>query len=348
MQRLTVDRAGGIHVSRTFAVVFGGIKQGSGAAAGPALSREFADGSFVQVKGVYSVRQFKLLQGRYDSRRFFHNRLSASTRVRWQDAPELSLYRLGPDSPNLRVEYSERRNEWSGALTVPLRARWVLLGGAGVERYATSGGWLDAGEDEIPNDVPQAPGLGTRPWFLHSFVELVQDSRLSPDFSRSGRLLDAAVHDYQDQHDGTQSFRRVTLAAYQLIPLWRERASFGFGGSAWLSAAGDGHEVPFFLMPTLGGGNYLRGYSSYRFRDRHALLLAAEYRWAAHPMVDLAAIYEAGTVSSTVHGMSLAKMAQSAGGGVRVHTKRSGVLRADLARGRDGFKLAFGVGVGRS
>jgi hemolysin activation/secretion protein len=106
--------------------------------------------------------------------------------------------------------------------------------------------------------------------------------------------------------------------------------------------------VPFFLMPTLGGGDYLRGYSSYRFRDRNALLLQAEYRWAVHPMLDVAGLYEAGTVSPTVHGLRIKDMAQSVGGGIRVHSKTSGLLRVDLARGRDGLKLAFGVGLGAS
>src|SRR4051812_13962066 len=202
LQRLTVDRAGGLHVTRTFAVVFGGIKQGSGAAAGPAVSHDFADGSFVQGKGLYSVRQFKLLQARYDSRPFSRRRIVASTRVRWQDAPELSLYRLGPESPNLRAEFSERRSEWSGVLKAPLPAGTALLGGIGLERYATSGGWIDRGEDETLNEIPQTPGLGTRPSFVHAFAEVVQDSRISPDVSRTGRLLDAALHEYRDEHDG--------------------------------------------------------------------------------------------------------------------------------------------------
>lgn len=348
LRALKFDRGGGLLLAKTFGIVFGGIKQGSGAAAGPAVSREFDNGAYVQLKGVYSVRSFKLLQARYDVQPLLGKRLVLSTRVRWQDAPELSLYRLGPDAPNLRAEYSERKTEWSGVARVALAPKIVVLGGTGVERYATDGGWIDRGEDETLNGVPQTPGLGTRPWFLHSFAEIVQDSRLSPDFSRTGRLLDAAVHNYYDGHDGQQSFQRVTLAAYQLVPTWHERGALGFGARAWLSGTGDGHEVPFFLMPTLGGGDYLRGYSSYRFRDRNALLLQAEYRWAVHKMVDVAGLYEAGTVSSTPAGLSLKNMAQSAGGGIRVHTQTSGLLRVDLARGSDGFKVAFGVGIGGS
>src|SRR5262245_2595196 len=60
--KVKVDQAGGIHFTKHFAVVFGGIKQGSSIAVGPAVSWEFKDGGFLQIKGGYSVRQFKLLQ----------------------------------------------------------------------------------------------------------------------------------------------------------------------------------------------------------------------------------------------------------------------------------------------
>ena len=38
-------------------------------------------------------------------------------------------------------------------------------------------------------------------------------------------------------------------------------------------------DVPYFLMPSVGGGDSLRAYSSFRFRDRHSLLLQGEFRW---------------------------------------------------------------------
>jgi hypothetical protein len=180
LRNMKVDQAGGLHFTKHFSVVFGGIKQGSGMAIGPAVSHLFEDGSYVQVKGVYSIRNFKLLQGRYDSRPFAGKRLTVSSRGRWQDAPTLALYRLGTDSPNLRAEYSERRIEWSGVVRAGVGAKSVLLAGTGIERYATSGGWVDASEDDLP-DVPQTPGLGARPWLVHTFTEFLYHTRLWAD-----------------------------------------------------------------------------------------------------------------------------------------------------------------------
>jgi hypothetical protein len=352
LEKVRIDRGGGIHLSSHFAVVFGGIKQGSGPAAGPAVSWEPASGEFIQLKAGYSWNRFQLLQARFDSRPFFGKRSTFSTRLRWQDAPHLSLYRSGPDSPNRRVEFGERKTEGSGALNTVIGSTTLAVG-SGLERYSSDSGWIDPGEDEVLGEVPVTPGLGTRPWFVHSFVSASIDTRLSRDFSRTGRLLEVGVHDYRDEQNGSQSFGELELSAAQLLPTGRQgeshaefRGALGLFAHAWLTHTSDGRSVPFFLMPTLGGGTYLRAYSGYRYRDRNALLVGAEYRWAVHEMVDVAALYEAGTVSPTIGGFSLGTVAQSVGGGLRVHSKTSGLLHMDLARGRDGFKFSIGMTVG--
>ena len=38
-------------------------------------------------------------------------------------------------------------------------------------------------------------------------------------------------------------------------------------------------DMPFFLMPDLGGSRELRGFSNSRFRDRHSIMATAEFRW---------------------------------------------------------------------
>jgi hypothetical protein len=355
ISKVTIDRAGGVHLTKAFAIVFGGIKQGSSMAAGPALSHEFADGSFVQVKGVYSIRNFKLLQARYDSRPLFGGRAMASTRVRWQDAPVLSLYAIGPDSSRARAEYGQRKVEWSGFLRAGVAPHLSVTGGAGLERFAIDAGFIDTDEDERLGVVPEVAGLATRPWFVHSYASVLYDSRLSPDYSRTGSVLMAGTHFYHDMHDGRASFRAFELGAGHLFPTVRSgddpagwKGAFSISARAWLTGAGEGASVPFFLMPTLGGGDFLRGYPSYRFRDRNAMLLAAEYRWAVHRLIDVAALYEAGAVTPTIGVLDWDAFAPSFGAGVRVHSKSAGLMRVDLAGGREGlhFSISFNIAAG--
>ena len=65
-------------------------------ALGPAVGLNFSDGSFVQATAEYSLHDYKLLQVRYRSRDWFRRKLFLSSRVRWQDAPEVPLFPLGP------------------------------------------------------------------------------------------------------------------------------------------------------------------------------------------------------------------------------------------------------------
>ena len=43
----------------------------------------------------------------------------------------------------------------------------------------------------------------------------------------------------------------------------------------------DNDLIPYFLLPALGSGSTLRALQSDRFRDRHSMLMTAEFRWMA-------------------------------------------------------------------
>ena len=303
LRKISIDRAGGVHITKLFSVVFGGIKQGSSMAEALPSATTSPDGSFVQVKGVYSIRNFKLLQARYDSKPLFHGRGLISTRVRWQDAPELSLYPLGPDSLHARAEYGERKIEWSGFLRAGLAPHLTVTAGSGLERYAMiSAGFGDTDEDERLGIVPAEPGLSTQPWFVHSFASVLYNTRFAPDYSRTGHAFLAGTHLYNDMHDGQESFHGFELGASQLIPTVKTegngpndwKGALELGGRAWMTKAADGSTVPFFLMPTLGGGDYLLRLCQLPVpRSQPRSGSTAEHRWAVHKMIDrVAGLYE--------------------------------------------------------
>ena len=258
------DQGGGLHVTKHFAIVFGGIKQGSAVALGPAVSNKFKDGWYAQLKAVYSIKNFKLLQARYDSRRFWAERIMLTARARYQDAPELPVFRLGQESPRLKVDYGEVKREVSAKVFAKLSPLVRMSGGFGMERYSTTGGRIEK-EDQLEGktlpEIPPLPGIDTRPWYAHTFVSAAVDSRPSTDYSRRGSVVEAAVHDYRDQQDGLQSFERYELTAERLVPMFAERGVLDVSAQAWLSTSSDERAVPFFLMPTLGGGDLLRGYA---------------------------------------------------------------------------------------
>ena len=67
-----------------------------------------------RAKGVYSIRNYKLLQASFASQPVANGRVTFGGRARWQDAPTGALFPIGPDSPNLHATYAETRTEVSG------------------------------------------------------------------------------------------------------------------------------------------------------------------------------------------------------------------------------------------
>jgi hypothetical protein len=334
-----MDQGGGLHFSKHWAVVFGGIKPGSAIAAGPALSTTFDNGGYAQVKAVYSIRQFRLLQARYDTPHFWHGRAMLVSRVRWQDAPRLDLYQLGPDSARDRGQYGERKSEVRSELAMSLSRLVHASGGFSLERFAISPGRVEVGEDHPLRSIPLEPGLADHPWFSHLFYSMALDTRRT-GYARRGRVIDGTIEDYRDWHLGAYAFQKAEVGAQQLLP-FGSRDSLEIAGRVWASAAGAGHSVPFFLMPTIGGGDYLEAFNLYRFRDRDAAWAKLEYRHAVHEMFDVVGFYELGTVAPTPGALSLARAVPSIGAGVIAHSKTANFARVAVAHGRDGFHLTI-------
>jgi hypothetical protein len=301
----------------------------------------------VQLKAVYSLKHFRLLQARYDTRPFWSDRALVINRVRWQDAPKLSLYRLGIDSPNARADYAERKTEVSSQLRMKLRPMLTVAAGAGLERFATRARGVATGEPEILPEFPEVPGLDAHPLFAHTLLAVARDSRPA-DYSRSGSVLLGAFHTYRDVSGDQDGFEMYEAGAQQLVPTFAERGVLDLSGRTWLTHAATPVSVPFYLMPTLGGGDYLRAFPTYRFRDRDAWYVKAEYRWAVHKMADVAGFYEGGKVAPDLEGLDFTDMAHSIGLGIRVHSKTSNLFRADIAHGREGFGFRVGFSAGGS
>jgi outer membrane protein assembly factor BamA len=63
--------------------------------------------------------------------------------------------------------------------------------------------------------------------------------------------------------------------------------------------------VPFYLMPSLGGKNTLRGYYDFRFHDRDMQLFNAESRWGLFTHLDVAVFADAGKVAPEARDLDL-------------------------------------------
>jgi hypothetical protein len=338
-QLLSIENAGGFGVARGLVVKFGDIKRGSGFAPGIGYGYTTSSGGAVAVKGGYSIKNYKLLQVSAQSPPFSADRILFRARARWQDGPKVALYPLGTDPSEFRTDYAETKTDVSGeALLKPLR--FVRLGGGiGLE-------WFNTGFSHDENPVgltlfETLPGAGADPRYVHSRAFAAFDLRDSEGYTRRGTLLSATYHDYHANSNGTYSFSRLDGAAEQYLPILHGNWVVFLG--LWMSTTmtEDGREVPFFLMPNLGGHD-LRGFKDYRFRDRHSLAWTAEYRWYAQEFLDAAIFYDAGKTVPTRGSLDFNGLHSSIGAGVRLHTSVSTLLRLEVAHSREGTRFLIG------
>jgi hypothetical protein len=183
-------------------------------------------------------------------------------------------------------------------------------------------------------------GLGESIAYLHSQATAGFDSRPSPGYARRGGFYGVTLHDFSDTGNG-YGFNQVDYEALQHVPILREAWVLSFRGAVSTTQAKGGQAIPFFMLPSVGGGSSLRAFSSWRFRDRHMLELQGEWRIMVNRYVDTAVFYDTGKVVSDTSDLNLDGLKHDAGFGFRFHGPFSTPLRIDLATGSDGFHIVW-------
>lgn len=338
---LAIERAGGLGVTNGWFVTFGDIKSGSGFALGPAYGKLLDNGALIYAKAGYSIRNFKMAQLSLHAPPAAGGRVLIEGRLRWQDAPTLPFFPIGTDSERSRFEFSETKREVSARARLH-PARFLRLGGGlSYEDFDTTNVVLAEAAPDSRLQLLFVPGSGDDPSYVHTHVMGAFDSRDGPGYSRRGSLLQATLHDYRQQSGGGLSFRRVDAIAEQYIPILHGNWVLYFGLRASTTDADDGNVVPFFLMPYLGG-NTLRGFRNYRFRDRHTILFTGEYRWYVQEFVDMALFVDAGKVVSRRSQLDFENLKTSVGAGLRFHGPQTTAVRLEVARSNEGWRVIFG------
>jgi hemolysin activation/secretion protein len=219
---------------------------------------------------------------------------------------------------------------------------WVVAGaGVSYEDFMMESGTGSTPSIETVFTPGSAPGLGDSPEYLHLTASAGLDTRLSPGYARRGALYGVTYHNYADRA-GTYSFDRLDAEIVQHIPLLRETWVISLHGLLQ-TTLDDKDSVPYFLLPSLGGGSSLRGYSGWRFRDRTGLVMSGEFRWIPNRLgLDMAIFYDTGKVTPRFHDLSFKGLASDVGIGIRFHGPLATPLRIDIAKGREGIHLVFG------
>lgn len=257
--------------------------------------------------------------------------------------PKEDFYGLGPDTlEDDRTSYFLGGSEYRTNLWLE-PVRWFRIGGG----VAYLNPQVGPGEDErFPSledgfDPSDVPGFEVQPNFLRVDTFVALDGRDQPNFPRSGGYVGLRASSYKDQDLSTFDFRLYELDAQYYLPWLQKYRVLALRANVVISDADAGQEVPFYYMPTLGGGEKLRGFREFRFRDRNSVLLTAEYRWEAWWPLEMALFVDAGKVVPDRDDIDFEDLEVGYGIGFRFHSTDAVSFRLDLARSHEGFFPLF-------
>lgn len=337
------------------------VAPGSGIGAGLTFSPACRSTWCVDANGVVTVRSYWGTQGSVS-----YN--TSLTRVAvygsLRDMSRLDFFGLGNSSHEADRTNFRMRDRLAG-LRVEARAGDWLDFAAGAEMFKPE---LSAGRSSTLPSIEsvftdaQAPGLTQQPTFAryHAALRIDLPAGTIEALNQGGEYR-ATYSFYADRDLDRYSFGSFDVEGRQRFRLLGDLRRLTLHGRITTTMAGAGNDVPFYLMPTLGGFQLphgavdetigsdgtpatLRGYTNYRFRDRHIVLLQAEYRMPLWGPIDVSVFGDAGKVASTRSDLDLSDLHRNAGAGISIMRGPSTAVRLDVAFGGEGTRLFFTIG----
>jgi hypothetical protein len=327
---------------RTWHPYFSSAYSGGGFAFGAGYMTHVSPFNFVDVRGSYTIAGYKRIEAEYVAPRLFKRRGQLSVLGGWREATQVAFYGLGLGTDKVnRTNYDFQQPYASALLTLrPTRNLFMVRGGVEFSQWKQQSGKGSSPSVETRFTADSLPGLGETVDYLHTQATVGIDTRTSPGYSRRGTFFGVTAHDFTD-NDERFGFHQIDYEAIQHIPILREAWVISLRALASTTHDKSGQDIPFFMLPSLGGGSNLRGYSSWRFRDRDSLLLQGEWRIMVNRFFDTAVFYDAGTVAARPSDLKLDVLRHDFGFGVRFHGPFNTPFRVDVARSDESVAIVF-------
>jgi outer membrane protein assembly factor BamA len=256
------------------------------------------------------------------------------------NAPQEDFYGIGSNSAEkARVNYRLETTDYSGTAGIrPIPKLEVGARGGLLNTnvgHGTDNRYRSAEEVFTPE---AAPGVDRQPHYKYAVAFAKYDYRDHPMNPRSGGLYKVEGGYYYDNDLEAYSHRRWRMEAQQYFPFFNERRVIAVRGKLEMTDANSDQQIPFYLLPTVGGSEDLRGYQEFRFRDKDSLVFNLEYRWEAFSGLDMAVFGDAGNVFPTAGDIKLNKLKTSYGFGFRFNTEAAVFWRIDIGFSPEGVR----------
>jgi outer membrane protein assembly factor BamA len=336
VERLTAGVAG-------FRLKLGGLVSGSGFALGPEyLRRDLADGGvIIRASARASAKRYQLYDGQVTFPKLVGRRLLVDLYSVHRNYPRIDYYGPGPNSSKAgRTDYRLEDTAFDlKAEVTPVRHVW--LGGTSGYLAVNTGPGTDPrfASTERVYGPALTPGIDNQANYLRNGVFARYDYVDNPGGPRQGGKYLFGYTWNSDRSRDLYSFRRMDLEVQQYIPFFNRRRVIALRGKSVLTYAGPGQTVPFYLQPTLGGSDDLRGFRPFRFYDDNLVVFNCEYRWESFSGLDMAVFADAGKVFHRRVDWNLKDLEASAGFGFRFNVRNDVFMRIDVAFSHEGPQL---------
>jgi outer membrane protein assembly factor BamA len=315
----------------------GGITTGAGFSLGPGVRFRGLAGGLLDLDAVtvVSYRQYLLAEGSLTTTALGVSGLRAGVFARRKYFPQEDFFGVGLDS-SLADRVSYTYDETAAGALVTFDTASPLTFDARLEYRRPD---IGPGHDESFPSIealftdPSAPGLLRQPDFVVGSVSLTYEGATPAGHPGRGGRYQAAISRFSGRGANTYDFLRFDADLRQYVPVVRDRHLVVMRAVTALTNAPDGASVPFYYLPSLGGSSGLRGFHEFRFRDRNALMLQAEYRWLPARFVESAVFYDAGVAAPRRSGLTRDRMVSDYGVGLRFGTDSRVFFRVEAAFG---------------
>ena len=325
-----------------FTPLFGGMGEGAGLTGGLAFKKPVFHGFHAMIGARASLRSYQ----RYEvgiskeSDRFVTGPSFALDILpeqdffgegQYTDIDDRSTFAVQATKLNWFTSYKQKRVQWSHIL------RW--------QRFDISDGrdprFPTTQSTFLPAEV--SGGFADTQWISNQ-VEAFIDFRDQPENTRSGTGFDVSASFQHGIANTDTDFTTLRLVNYAYLPLPTERFHiFALRTEVIRNLSDD--PIPFYMQPTIGGSGTLRGFREYRFRDRDAFALTAEYRYRVWTHIDAVLFADFGQVySNIVKDFGTNGLESSKGFGLRLHTPNGFNLRMSVGTGRENTRLFVSLG----
>jgi hypothetical protein len=286
-----------------------------------------------------------------------------------------------------RSVFSERQTIVGASAIVPLTAPAAIQGlrpsfvGAVNGRFVRIAGNVADTSPPIDQlyDERAAPGLSEQP----AFTQFEEGIRLKPSMA-GGHLRFNYLVDFQQfvgSSSARSSFHRWTVDLRHEIPLFRtvtssgprdtngpdecftavgstgcppvsfsrnREGTIGFRLLTSSSTASEGHSVPFYFQPTLGGtdinGNaLLSSYQDYRFRGPHLIALQETLEYSLWGPLGFFLMGEQGKITSQRSDLNFQDLEYSVSTGLTLRAGGFPVVNLSFAWGREGHHVTGSI-----